>query len=333
MATTVDSAFAEFLTEQVNLDSGDSDGARASRGWLLDQIHKFPNTYADFPILYEEKDIAFGSFARRTKIRPLDDVDLIACVSATGGTYYDDGYNPITITVPSTSRLSAFCNNNTQTLNSIKLVNRFVKALSAVPQYSSAEINRRSEAAVLRLKSYPWSFDIVPSFFTAEDAFGRTYYLIPDGAGHWKKTDPRKDRDRIAKVNQDHDGHVLNVVRTMKYWNRRATMPSASSYLLECMIANFYGSRVQKALKWVDIEVGPTLRYIADAVLGAVDDPKGIQGDLNTLTWPERLAIRERALLDAGRADEARAHEQAKDAEKSIKKWREIFGSDFPEYG
>ncbi|MBX3465507.1 MAG: nucleotidyltransferase [Planctomycetes bacterium] len=333
MATTVDTAFEEFLRTKVNLDPDDTGGARRSRDWLLELIAKFPDTYGDFPLLYSERDIAYGSFARRTKIRELDDVDLISCLHATGGTYVDQGFGgPIQITVPASSRLSDFCHDNSASLNSIKVVNRFVKALAAVPQYSSAAINRRGEAAVLELTSYPWSFDVVPGFFTAPDAHDRTYYLIPDGSGHWKRTDPRRDRDRIAKVNQDHDGHVLSIVRLMKYWNRRPTMPSAPSYMFECMITDYYEGRVTKAVKWVDIETGQVLRYIAEAVLGVVNDPKGLQGDLNSLTFEQRWAIRERALLDAGRADEARAHETRKDHERSINKWREVFGPEFPPF-
>lgn len=31
---------------------------------------------------------------------------------------------------------------------------------------------------------------------------GRDYYLIPNGDGHWEKTDPRKDRDTVTETNQ-----------------------------------------------------------------------------------------------------------------------------------
>ncbi len=332
-ASTVNGAFDEFLRNEVNLSPPDSDGARTSRDWLSKQIQKFPENFDDFPLLYPEQDIAFGSFARKTKIRPLDDVDIISCLHATGGTYADYGFGPIDVTVPGGSRLSGYCHNGSSTLNSIRIVNRYVKALATVSQYSSAEINRRSEAAVLRLTSYDWNFDIVPGFFTGPDAFGRTYYLIPDGNGHWKKTDPRKDRDHISKVNQEHDGHVLNVVRAAKHWQRRRTMPTASSYLLETIVAGFYEGRVQKATKWVDMEMGPVLRHIANAILSDVQDPKEIQGNLNTLSWDEKLKIRERALLDADRADEARTFEDSGEHEKAISKWRDIFGSDFPRFG
>lgn len=333
MVWTVNAAFDEFLRESVNLRSDDTDGARASRDWLLQQIHAFPEKFKDFPLLHEEQDIASGSFARKTKIRPLDDIDLISCLHATGGTYSEHWDGAIKVNVPSTSRLSNYCHTDGQTLNSSRVVNRFVKALGSIPQYKSADINRRGEAAVLRLASYDWNFDIVPGFFTAPDYLGRTYYLIPDGRGHWKKTDPRKDRDRISKINQDNNGHVLNVIRTMKYWHRRPTMPSASSYMFETIVASFYENHFGKTTQWVDLEVGPVLRHIANAILFDVQDPKAIQGNLNDLPIEDRWKIHERALADASRADSARSFENTSEHENAISKWREVFGIDFPRYG
>src|SRR5437870_154396 len=87
MPTTVNTAFAEFMTNTVNLDSDETETARASRDWLSGQLRGLHQTYADFPRPYEEKDVYFGSFHRRTKIRPLDDIDLMSCLSAEGSTY------------------------------------------------------------------------------------------------------------------------------------------------------------------------------------------------------------------------------------------------------
>ena len=77
MATTVTGAFNTFQKDIVNLDSSTTINARSSRNWLLEQIAKFPDKNSNFPILYPDINIAFGSFARKTKTRPLDDIDLI----------------------------------------------------------------------------------------------------------------------------------------------------------------------------------------------------------------------------------------------------------------
>ena len=333
MPSTVNAAFDAFLKDTVNLTAETTAGARKSRDWLLTQVHRFPTTADDFPLLYSERDIAFGSFQRRTKTRELDDVDLIICLSATGGTYLEFGTGAITISVPDGSRLKHYCNPGTQTLNSRKIVNRLVKAVAGVPQYSAADVNRRGEAAVLKLTSYTWNFDLVPGFFTAPDLHGRTYYLIPDGNGDWKKTDPRIDADRVSSINQAHDGHVLNVIRAMKFWNRRPTMPTVGSYTFEAIVLDYYANyKAGKASTWVDLEVGPFLLHLANAVQHSVNDPKGIQGDINDLSWEQRTAVRARALLDAAKAAAARDFENGGDHKKAIKKWGEVFGPSFPEF-
>jgi len=334
MATTVNTAFSEFMRDYVNLDKDQTSVAKDSRGWLIGQIQAFPGkSELSFPNLYSDVDIYFGSFERKTKIRALDDIDIMIGLSAEGGHY--NAYSArIEITVPdSADKLKALCYDGTNALNSRKVVNKFVSCLSSVEHYKKAEIHRKQEAATLALVSYPWCYDIVPAFFTKPDLLGKTYYLIPDGNGYWKKTDPRIDRQRAVDINQKHSGRVYNAIRIMKYWNRRATMPSVPSYLLECMLLNYYDSKASTASEWVDMEARDLLYYIHSAVYYQVQDPKGIQGDLNQLSNDEKRKISARAYADYVKASEARQFETNKDHKSSIKKWREVFGDNFPDYG
>lgn len=332
MAKTVNAAFDEFMKNSVNLDSERTKKARSSRDWLVDQILEFPDKDSDFPAIYNEKNIFFGSFARRTKKRPLDDIDMMIALKAQGCTYleYPDR---IEITVPDTSeQFKKLCNDNTSILNSKKLINLFVRNLKNVAQYENADIKRNQEAATLKLLSYEWNFDVVPCFFTTEDAFGRTYYIIPDGNGNWKKTDPRLDRDRTNNTNISKNGRVLGVIRATKYWNKRATMPSMSSYLIENMILDYYESNYTETSQYVDVELVNVFGDIKSRVYNTVNDPKNIQGNINTLTWDEKTKISNRASSDYEKAKEARKFEDEGKQEEAINKWKEIFGNEFPKY-
>lgn len=331
MAQTVNAAFSEFLSGTVNLDPDLTETARASRDWLFGQIASFQSD-ATFPKSYPEHDIHYGSFARKTKIRPLDDIDLMICLSAQGASYWEQS-DRITITVNPETNLKALCNDYTNTLNSTKVINKFISKCEGVPQYSKADIKRNGVAAVLALKSYPWNFDIVPCFMTVVEWSGRNYYLIPDGRGDWKKTDPRIDRARVQTLNQTHGGHVLNVVRVIKYWNRRPTMPSVPSYVLETMILDHYAGRSDTASQYVDVEIPKVLEYLASYVHYQVNDPKGIQGNINNLSWDERNKISARASADRQKALDALRLETDKDHKGSIQKWQEIFGGEFPSFG
>lgn len=216
MATTVNEAFNEFLKDKVNLNADNTSKVRKSRDNLIKNIHKFREE-DEFFNFYTEKDILFGSFARKTKIRPLDDIDIMICISAEESTYFEYS-DRIELTVEKNvkSQLKC-CNTGSRKLNSTKVINKFLSKISKLHDYSKAEMHKCGEALTLQLKSYTWNFDIVPCFHTKEDENGRSYYLIPDGKGNWKKTDPRKDRERVSKVNKKVYGQMLDTIRISKY--------------------------------------------------------------------------------------------------------------------
>lgn len=328
MAMTVNSAFNEFNRDYVNLDWDRTKIARRSRNWLIGQLNNLPDKVDNFPIFYTDRHIKFGSFARNTKIRPLDDIDLILAFSANGTTYTEPvfGTTYTLNTENGTSKLKALSDNGV--LNSRKVVNKIVSSLSKIEHYQKAEIHRRQEAVTLELDSYEWKFDIVPAFYTTSGL-----YLIPDGEGNWKATDPRIDQDNVTNVNQKHDSKILQIIRTLKYWQKRANMPTMSSYFFETMILNYFNSQV-KISDWIDENMINFLGYLENEIYNSVNDPKGFQGDLNHLSFEEKCKVSEKIKSTKYKALKAYHEETSeKNISKSILLWREIFGSDFPKYG
>lgn len=92
MASTVDTAFVEFNNDIVNLLKTDTDKARTSRDWLISQLNGFPDSITNFPLNYPEKTIKYGSFSRNTKIRPLDDIDLMYCLHGSNAYYQQKNF-------------------------------------------------------------------------------------------------------------------------------------------------------------------------------------------------------------------------------------------------
>ena len=186
MATTVNAAFKEFMKDIVNLDPDVASAARISRDNLLDNISEFDEKDGFFD-LYEGFNVHFGSFARKTKCRELDDIDLMIGIAANGATYnQDDPWDNVRITASTTNSAQKDCARDDGTLNSTKVSNRFKSKLESVREYSRSEVRRNGEAVILNLKSKDWSFDIVPCFHTVTESDGRAYYLIPNGQGNWK---------------------------------------------------------------------------------------------------------------------------------------------------
>lgn len=326
---TVIEAFDKFMKEKVNLDSELVKKARKSRDNLLDNIQEFSgNNFFD---LYKDINIQFGSFARKTKCRELDDIDLMIGLMGAGASYYsNDNWDNVKINANMSYEYQKECSNLDGTLNSIKVIEKFKIKLKNVREYKKSEINRRSEAVVLNLVSKDWSFDIVPCFITVEESNGKNYYLIPNGDGNWKKTDPRKDKEKVTEVNQKFNGKVLELIRLAKKWNKE-NGHKISSYLLETMIINFC-EKQGKLEGFVDLDFRNLLQYISNNIFFIVEDMKEIQENINTLSNDEKEIIKEKTLKHYEKATEAIEYERNKEYEKSIKKWKEIFGEDFPDY-
>lgn len=333
MAKTAAAAIDQLLRDFINLNGEVVEAARASRDWLVRQISGWSEQDSDFPELYPRINLHYGSFARRTKIRELDDIDLMIGLKGLGTTYTTEPGGAIKLKVPDGIALRQFCHDATDELNSRRVVNAFVSRLKEIPQYQNSEIKRNQQAAVLNLSSYTWSFDIVPSFITSPEWDGRTYYVIPDGSGNWMKTDPRKDTERTDSINQRHGGRQWNVIRLIKFWNKRRSVTTMPSYLIECMVWDYYQTQCTEASARPELEVPGVLRHIAASALADLEDPAGIQGNINTLPWAMRSEISSKALSHAQSADAA-VHSQASGDERAaINNWREVFGSDLPAYG
>lgn len=326
MASTVNMAFEEFLEKSVRLDSGQADKARTSRDNLISNLTDFSSD-KDFFTLFPDFHLKFGSFARRTKIRPLDDIDLMICISAEGRTYTRDGDNFYVHGVDSDDS-NGLLTVDTNHLNSTKVINRIIKKLDSLNDYSKAEMHKNHEAATLQLKSYIWNFDIVPCWHMDIDKF-----LIPDGSGNWKLTDPRIDGQRIKSINQKHKGKLLDIIRIMKYWNNHSNTYTMESYFLECMVLEFYAFKPEQDRYRIDCEFRDLLGEIANKIFDTVRDPKGIQGNLNSFSSDERRKISS-ALSDAYKkaCDASRLEFTDKNQKAAIAKWKEVLGEEFPDY-
>lgn len=332
MATTVNGAFSEFMRDFVNLDPDIVSSARDSRDNLLDNINEFDNKDGFFN-LHKPFNVHFGSFARKTKCRELNDIDLMIGISADGATYNSNGpWDDIKITASTTNPAQKECTRDDGTLNSTQVTNKFKKKLENVREYSHSEIRRSGEAVVLNLKSKDWSFDIVPCFHTVTEDDGRSYYLIPNGKGNWKKTDPIKDKEHVTNTNQEKNGRVLELIRLCKKWNKVKNITTISSYLLETMIIN-YADSVDELHACIDFRFTDALQYISNNIFAPVYDMKEIQGDINNLSFSDKIILQSTAMSDYLKACAAWEYEKSSKQKEAINKWREILGGDFPTYG
>jgi UTP:GlnB (protein PII) uridylyltransferase len=75
MPYTVWGAFDKFRADAVDLKANQSNQARSNRDYLFNQLKSLCVNGRNFPKILAF--IPYGSFARKTKIRPLDDIDML----------------------------------------------------------------------------------------------------------------------------------------------------------------------------------------------------------------------------------------------------------------
>lgn len=334
MSYTVWGAFNTFRKDTVDLDPGDTKKARSSRDFLIDQLKSLAQNYPLFPRL-QDKYIPFGSFARCTKIRPLDDVDLLIPLVGTG-TRSDRSLSDVYIywlkITDNTAPLALFPDGNGY-VNSTKVLNKIRDSLSKVPYYRKAEIKKTMQAVTLSLNSYDWVFDIVPAVPIKELWSDKTaYYLIPDGHGDWIRTDPRIDDSNTSSCNTTHDGNFLPTLRLLKYWNNRVHKPKLSSYYFETLAITIFRYAPQIS------SFASAIKYFFDYcpmyLNCSCPDPKGLGPALDHHIDASTKRKVEDALKEAANfAEYALMYDRQSNAKDAIYWWGRVFGSQFPTYG
>lgn len=250
-----------------------------------------------------ERDFLTGSYGRRTKTKPLKDIDIFVVLGS------DEDW-----------RKKAHPRGVLDDLEAC-----LAKAYGA----SQVERDRRCITVYFEKKNQTQhedgkilSLDVVPAFAAGDD------YEIPDDAlGRWIKTNPKVHAEKATEKNKNLSGGWVPLVKMLKSWNRSNGKPIQPSFLLEVM-----------ALELVD---GPftnfpdeARRFFAAAQATIADDwpdPAGLGppvSDEMTSTGcsTARQKLRE-AEIAATRA--FRAEQQGYEGE-AVRIWKEIFGDFFP---
>lgn len=144
-ASTVKAAFKKFQSYIVDLEQTTTEIGRASQEYLFEQVKKLSKNHSNFPRL-KGNYIPFGSFARKTKIHPLDDIDLLLLLNGRGISVelsYRQKASGYGVNMTAVCRvkitdirspLLSFADNKGY-VNSIKILNRIKYHLASVPNY------------------------------------------------------------------------------------------------------------------------------------------------------------------------------------------------------
>lgn len=331
MARTVEAAFQDFRATYVDLDPEQVKTARRSRDFLIDRIYGLPDDDPSFPWLTRDR-VLFGSFARRTKIQPLDDIDIMIEMHGGGGYEVRDSGDCYLVRVDPGAMRNPVRHlvDDAGYINSNRVLLKFKNGLATLPHYEKSEINKRGEAVTVTPSSYTWTFDIVPAFGVTDGVTPLVHYLIPNGSGHWKRTDPRRDDQRITTVNQQHDGLVIPTIRLLKYWNRRSQMPTMMSYWLETIALSVFEER-SESMGLHRVGLCQFFVYGQSKVSESCPDPKGLGPNLDA---DVDLDTKTRIIEGFQRAADISVCALKYEFEKgdhagAIAEWQKLFGPEF----
>jgi hypothetical protein len=333
MAYTVWGAFNQFRQDTIDLDSTQTSVARTSRDHLFTQLERLARNNPAFPKL-QGSFIPFGSFARRAKTRPLNDIDLLILLRGDGLEVQHSVSSTYTYQLQVTSLsafLARFADSNGY-VNSIKVLNSIKSHLASISSYQKAELKRSMQAVVLNLKSYCWVYDIVPAVPVTDYTGKVVYYLIPDGRGAWMRTDPRIDSKNITDVSVRHNGKFLPTMRLLKYWNGRFHKPRLASYYFETLTIKVFQNTatIQDYPKAVQHFFNVCPIYLRSSC----PDPKRLGADLDAgVSWETKAKVIKAMEEAHSLAMFASIHEGQSKHKQAITYWQKALGSEFPSYG
>jgi len=224
----------ELLDKEINLAQEHISQGSKSHTYIRDLLANKRQTDSTFPWLLDG-DFLSGSYARGTKLHPLDDIDVMIVLDGAG-------LVPIGLNTTHYVRGNADGENSPvhnhlgydNLLNSASVLQAFHDALKK--SHPDSAIRKDGQAVNVKLSSYNLGIDVVPSFHIKPlNVTQQDFYYIPRGNRDpsWLKTNPKIDEAISMNLHNRHNRKLKSVIKLLKYWNREKNADRIRSYHLE----------------------------------------------------------------------------------------------------
>lgn len=295
------SQFIKFLSD---IEPSTSTKTDASNGHI--KVRDFLSGHDTFKKHYDYSFLS-GSYKRDTAIRP----------KTKGGTVARPDVDIIVVTKHALS-------DDPQSV--IDLLYDTLK-----PEYSTIRKQNRS----VGIQTDKVDIDVVP--IIAPNGMQGTLYIPDRKKEQWLVTNPPKHTTWTTKVNQDSESRFKPLVKLMKWWRRETptVAKKPKGFVIECIIAE---SMDMQQTQYGELFVG-TLEeivekyatYISLGMVPFIQDPGVSTNSVTTgMTFDAFEGFYNKVKAHAIIGREAI---NEKDEEKSITKWRTLFGERFPKSG
>lgn len=229
---SLDWSIKRLVDREVSISQSARERASTTQKYLRQVLRSKSSYDSQFPFLLERSDEDFlgGSFARHTKIWPLDDIDLYVPLDGSQLVYLVHGVaQPFVVWSDDHSRqnrLTTFTKwMSGDSVDPGKLLAGFQEAIDE--SYTSSATTLHATSVNLQLsvaatsESDGISIDVVPCFRLSPKGAGESFYMMPNAHGGWMRTDPRKDNELSIKLHDFHHHTYRKAIRLVKFWNAK----------------------------------------------------------------------------------------------------------------
>jgi hypothetical protein len=325
----IQSALEKLLTKIGVSQAQKSQGSTSHqhiRG-LLD--NKWQND-SSFPWL-TSGDFLSGSYARGTKIHPLDDIDVMMVIDGTGLRVIEHGqYTNAEVRGSGTegSPVNTYTYGTQGLISSKRILETFRDAIRE--SYPNSKIRKNGQAVNIWLDSYGMGLDIVPCFHILPKDGRRDFYYIPQGgeSDEWMTTNPKIDAEICDSVDVRHDNKLKPVIRLLKHWNEIHNASRLQSYHLETVAIYVFHNHPDKiqdhatAIRYFFNNAGTWLQ-------NSCQDMTGLGGPVDSYLTPEARQLTLVKIAEAQRAIGLQSNIGALLPTNQLQGWRRIYGDTF----
>jgi len=338
---SVNGAFEQLLGSSINIPEGIRSTASDSHNHLREFLEGEHKRDSNFPRVLSIKDDDFlgGSFARHTKIWPLDDIDVYFSLDGFNLLYLQNGYRlPYTVVSDGVLSSNPLLSSRWMLgnyISSSKLVTEFATVLKR--HYPDTKVKPDRQSVAIRMTQGETSdeeglgYDIVPCFsMQPDDRTQSPFYLMPNGSDNWLITNPRIDTEIAEKLHAANNKTYKKVVKIIKYWNKERFRSILLSYYVELAIAREYLRRNKEGVVINSIAFGVAVGFWAlnEAV------KQGSQDSFLPLApkvYPGQLEAGHKQIISAAQSVSLQAWdaEKAGNQEQAISHWKRLYGDTF----
>jgi hypothetical protein len=234
-----------MLSTRINISEAQRSSARDCQRRLCDLLAGEALRDPSFPRVLVESDQNFigGAFGRRTKIAPLDDIDIYIPLDGAGFLYTSRGVQSSALLSDDATLGNPLLGSRwmgEEHISSNALLAAFTDLLRR--HYPNTTRIRKPAGEAVRVQttlgetttSPDLGYDVVPCLvLDYPDSRELRVYLIPDANDGWFRTNPRYDAALTDALSARTNKNFRKAVKIAKFWNRSIFNNTLSSYYIE----------------------------------------------------------------------------------------------------